>query len=367
MNTLHIDKPVSETRVLVAMSGGVDSSAAAALLKDEGYDVVGATLQLRGDDVSDEDQPSCRSESEIADAKTVAGILDMPHHVVDLKERFQATIMEDFADAYVQGETPVPCVACNRDIKFGGLWDYAKTIGADALVTGHYVRWAMGEEGAELRRGADPVRDQTYFLFALSKGQLANVRFPLGDMSKDDVRALAARFDLPVADKPASQDICFVRGGTYAGVVEAMRPGAFDAGDIVDVQGNVLGRHTGIINYTVGQRRRLGIAAPEPHYVLSLDPIGHRVIVGPKDALLQQTVKIREVNWLGRGDMPQEGVRANVKLRSTMPLAHALVRPDGQGGADVTLDKPFHGAAPGQACVMYDDDRLLGGGWITRS
>ncbi len=365
MNDLGFDKPERETRVVVAMSGGVDSSVTAALLKERGYDVVGATLLLRDYGMSDEAAPSCRTGQEIDDARRVAAAIGVDHHVVDLKRLFRDTIMEDFAASYVAGETPVPCVACNRTIKFGSLWDFARGLGADALVTGHYVRWRQGPAGPELHRGTDGTRDQSYFLFATTREQLAYLRFPLGDLDKAETRAHARRLGLDVADKPDSQDICFVRNGSYAGVVEALRPGAFAPGEIVDAEGTVVGRHDGVIHYTVGQRRGLGVAAAEPLYVVRLEPDTCRVVVGPRAALMKNGLRIRDFNWLGDG-VPADGIRLRVKLRSAMTPKTAVVYPDGQGGGRVVLDEPVAGIAPGQACVMYDGDRLMGGGWIDR-
>ncbi len=366
MDDLGFDKPPGATRVVVAMSGGVDSSVTAALLQERGYEVIGATLLLRDYGLSDEAQPSCRTGQEIDDARAVAGRLGIAHHVLDLKTLFRDTIMEDFADSYLRGETPVPCVACNRTIKFGALWAFARSLGADAIATGHYVRWRRGPQGAELHRGADAVRDQSYFLFATSREQLGRLRFPLGGMVKSETREHAKRFGLAVAEKPDSQDICFVRGGSYAGVVEAMRPGALSAGDIVDMEGRVLGRHDGVVRYTVGQRRGLGVAAAEPQYVVRLEPDTGRVVVGPRKALACAAFRIRDLNWIGDGDAPADGARVAIKVRSAMAPVPAAVRPGEDGGAEVVPDQPIVGVAPGQACVMYDGDRLVGGGWIVR-
>lgn len=366
MNDLGFDKAPRATRVMVAMSGGVDSSVTAALLKEGGYDVVGATLLLRDYGMADESEPSCRTGQEIEDARSVARALSIDHHVVDLKTRFRDSIMADFADTYLKGETPVPCVACNRVIKFGELWNFARSLGADALATGHYVQWRRGSAGPELHRGADAVRDQTYFLFATSRAQLEYLRFPLGGMAKSATREHARRFGLPVSEKPDSQDICFVRGGSYAGVVEALRPGAMRPGDIVHVDGRVVGRHEGVIRYTVGQRRGLGVAAEEPLYVVRLEPETARVVVGPREALARTAFRVRDLNWLGDQPAPPDGVKVAVKVRSTMTPAPAVVHPAAGGGAEIVADEPLFGIAPGQACVLYDGDRLVGGGWIVR-
>ncbi len=366
MNSLGLDKAPGETRVVVAMSGGVDSSTTAALLNEQGYEVIGVTLQLYDHGRAVKSTKSCCAGQDIYDARRVADGLGIPHYVLDFESRFLGAVIDDFADTYVRGETPVPCVRCNQTVKFRDLLGMARELGADALATGHYVRRVAGGEGAELHRAVDPVRDQSYFLFATTQEQLEYLRFPLGDMDKARTRELARRFKLPVAAKPDSQDICFVPEGSYADVVGRLRPGAFRAGDIVDLEGRVLGRHDGIIHFTIGQRRGLGIAAPEPLYVVRLEPAANRVVVGPKAALLRDRLSVREVNWLGPGDLPQEGVRAAVKLRSTQAPAAATVYGRPGNRAQVVLDEPEAGVAGGQACVFYDGDRVLGGGWITR-
>jgi tRNA-specific 2-thiouridylase len=291
--------------------------------------------------------------------------------VLDYESRFREQVIEDFADSYLAGETPIPCVRCNQTVKFTDLLATARDLGADALATGHYVRRDDGESGPELHRGADLSRDQSYFLFATTRHQLAFLRFPLGAHAKDETRALARRFDLPVAAKPDSQDICFVPTGGYASIVEKLRPEAFAPGDIVDVDGRTLGRHHGVANFTVGQRRGLGVAADRPLYVVRIEPDAARVVVGPYRALLRDRLTIREVNWLGDdGSLPADGVRAQVKLRSTQPpvAARVLPRPSAPHSttAEIILDEPQAGIAPGQACVFYDQDRVLGGGWIRR-
>jgi tRNA-specific 2-thiouridylase len=276
-------------------------------------------------------------------------------------------VIEKFADGYLAGETPIPCVRCNQTVKFTDLLATARDLGADAMATGHYVRRGDGAAGPELRRGADPARDQSYFLFATTRDQLAFLRFPLGGLGKDETRALARRFGLAVAAKPDSQDICFVPTGGYAAIVEKLRPGAFAPGDIVDRDGRVLGRHDGVAHFTVGQRRGLGVAADRPLYVVRIEPDTARVVVGPHRALLRDRLGLREVNWLGDdGSLPADGVAVRVKLRSTQPPVAARVFPGDAGRAEVVLDEPQAGIAPGQACVFYDADRVLGGGWIRR-
>ena len=353
-------------RVVVAMSGGVDSSVTAALLAEAGYDVVGVTLQLYDHGAAVSKPGSCCAGQDIQDARRVADKLGIAHYVLDFEDRFRDSVMEEFADSYLNGETPIPCVRCNQTVKFRDLLDRARDLGAEAMATGHYVQRISRAGGAELHRGADPSRDQSYFLFATTQEQLDYLRFPIGNLPKDEVRAHAERLGLAVADKPDSQDICFVPEGGYASVVEKLRPGALEAGDIVHVDGAVLGRHDGIINYTVGQRRGLGIGGGDPLYVVAVDPKGHRVIVGPPEALLGDQVLIRDINWLGGRDRLDGGARVSVKLRSqSTPVAATLTMKSGSD-ALVILDTPQAGIAPGQACVAYLGERVMGGGWIAR-
>ena len=367
MDSLGFDKPAAETRIVVAMSGGVDSSVTAALLAEAGYDVVGVTLQLYDHGEALARKGACCAGQDIQDARNVAAQLNIPHYVLDYESAFQESVIDDFADSYVRGETPIPCVRCNQTVKFRDLLSTAKDLGAEALATGHYVRRAMGHSGVELHRAIDDTRDQSYFLFATTGAQLDFLRFPLGGMDKPETRRHAARFDLPVADKPDSQDICFVPNGSYARIVEKLRPEALTPGDIVDRDGNILGQHDGIINYTVGQRRGLGIGGrrgdDDVLYVLRLDPTAHRVVVGPHAALAVDRVRVGEVNWLGDG--PLSGRECMVKLRSIMaPVAARLTANVSGIDAMVELAVPEFGVSPGQACVFYDGDRVLGGGWI---
>jgi tRNA-specific 2-thiouridylase len=368
-SSLGLAKPPAETRIVVAMSGGVDSAATAALLVGEGYQVVGITLQLYDHGAALGRKGACCAGQDIHDARRAADRLGIPHYVLDYERRFREAVIEDFADSYRAGETPIPCVRCNQRVKFCDLLDTARDLGADALATGHYARRVAGPDGPELHRAADPERDQSYFLFATTREQLAFLRFPLGGRRKAEARAIAAAAGLDLAAKPDSQDICFVPEGGYAAVVERLRPGAAEPGDIVDLAGRVLGRHPGIIHFTVGQRRGLGLAAggpaAEPLYVVRLDPARRRVVVGPRAALGESVVRLREVNWLASA--PAEARDVTVKLRSASPPAAARVAAAPDGGATVALAAPQAGVAPGQACVIYDGDRVLGGGWIARA
>jgi tRNA-specific 2-thiouridylase len=352
------------------MSGGVDSSVVAALMKAEGYDVIGITLQLYDHGEAVGRKGACCAGKDIQDARRVADALQIPHYVLDYETRFASAVMGEFADSYLQGETPVPCVACNQKIKFHDLLQTAEGLGASALATGHYVMSKPGPSGWELYRAADKDRDQSYFLFATTPEQLAFLRFPLGHRHKDETRKLARDFGLAVAEKSDSQDICFVPTGRYTQVIERLRPGASEAGNIVHVDGRVLGRHSGIINYTIGQRKGIGVPAKEPLYVLKLDASRREVVVGPREALRKRTLKLRDVNWLGDDsfeEFTQSGEEVLARIRSSGPLQPAHLG-SGADGVTVELAHGEDGVSPGQACVFYaakdGGERLLGGGWI---
>jgi tRNA-specific 2-thiouridylase len=368
LNSLGLPKAPADTRVVAAMSGGVDSSVVAALLAREGYDVVGVTMQLYDHGEATHRKGACCAGQDIHDARDVAQRLGVPHYVLDYESRFREKVIEPFARAYVAGETPIPCVACNQHMKFADLFDAARDLGADALVTGHYiVSQDDGAGGRALYRAADPDRDQSYFLFATTREQLTMLRFPLGGLPKAQVRALAHEFGLTVADKADSQDICFVPAGHYSDMIERLLPGAAEAGDIVHIDGRVLGRHAGILHYTIGQRRGLGVAAAEPLYVVALDAPNARVIVGPRAALNIARIRLRDINWIGGGelaDLPDSGLPIAARVRSTRPPTPARLLP----GGEIEFDEPEVGVSPGQACVFYEScdphARLLGGGFI---
>ena len=350
-------------RVVVAMSGGVESSIAAALVKRAGHDVVGVTLQLYDYGAALKKKGACCAGQDIYDARRVAEQLGIPHYVLDYEERFRKAVIEDFTASYARGETPVPCVRCNERVKFADLLTLAKDLDADALVTGHYVRRIDGDDGPELHVAADGSRDQSYFLYRTTREQLAFVRFPLGDMQKNEVRAIASDLGLRVADKPDSQDICFVPSGNYASVVQRLRPDAATPGEIVDLNGRVMGRHEGVINFTVGQRKGLGLSGTtEPLFVVSIDAARARIVVGPREALRVRTIALRDVNWLTGSSGP---IDCTVKVRSTRPPVAASVTPQENGVANVEITGMEEGVAPGQACVFYRSTHVLGGGWIT--
>lgn len=363
MNEFAPSKEIKDTRVVVAMSGGVDSSVAATMLHKQGYEVIGVTLQLYDMGIDLEKKGACCAGKDIYDAKNVAERMGFAHYVLNYESIFKKEVMEDFADSYLRGETPIPCVKCNQSVKFRDLFKVARDLNADALVTGHYVQRKMGSNGAELHKAFDESKDQSYFLFATTQEQLDYIHFPLGGMKKEETRQLANEFGLAIADKPDSQDICFVPNGSYANVIERLRPGALDDGDITHINGEVLGRHNGIINYTLGQRKGLGISWPEPLYVIKIDASNNRVIVGPESALGSTSFKIRDVNWLDN-NIPASGIEVSIKARSGHNGAEAIIIPLENNMANVQLKTPQRAITPGQACVMYSGSRVIGGGWI---
>ncbi len=370
LNSLGLPKAPQDTRVVVAMSGGVDSSVVAAQLAEEGYDVVGVTLQLYDHGAALAKKGACCAGVDIHDARHVAETLGFPHYVLDYENVFRDAVIEEFADSYLGGATPVPCIRCNERVKFKDLLETAKDLDADCMATGHYIRREVGPSGPELHQAADGTRDQSYFLFSTTRQQLDFLRFPLGGLaSKAETRALAERYGLDVASKPDSQDICFVPDGNYAAVIEKLRPGSAEPGEVVHADGRVLGHHPGVIHYTIGQRRGLGIGGlDEPLYVVRLDVETRHVVVGPKDMLATRRVPVREINWIGDGLLAGEPREIAVRVRSTRPPAPAILRPLSETEAEIELLAPENGVSPGQAAVFYelDSTRVLGGGWIWR-
>ena len=371
INSLGIRKDPSMTRVVVAMSGGVDSSVVAAMLKEQNYEVIGITLQLYDHGAAISKKGACCAGTDIHDARRIAELMNFPHYVLNYENMFKENVIEEFAESYLAGSTPVPCIRCNERVKFKDLLETAKDLGADCMATGHYIQRKLGQHKAELHCAADPSKDQSYFLFTTNQEQLDFLRFPLGHLnSKTATRELAQKYNLSVADKPDSQDICFVPNGSYADVIKKLKPEAVEPGHIVNTKGVKIGEHQGIINYTVGQRRGLGIGGSHPLYVLELDSVNRRVIVGEKDLLSTKTIKVKDVNWIGDRAFEEIHERIlNVRVRSTSTPAEALVISEDAKSATVTLNTAEEGIAPGQACVFYERDstRVLGGGWITNT
>lgn len=395
MNTLGFDKEPQDTRVVVAMSGGVDSSVVASLLHEQGYEVIGVTLQLYDFGAALQKKGACCAGQDIYDARRVAETRGFPHYVLNYESNFKDSVIEDFADSYLRGETPIPCVRCNQTVKFRDLLAVAKDLGADCMATGHYIQRGINPDTgrAALLRAVDPTKDQSYFLFATTQEQLDYLRFPLGGWTKDVTRRHAQRLGLITADKPDSQDICFVPGGDYTKVVKRLRPEAQKPGNIEHIDGRVLGTHEGIIHYTIGQRKGLGIGGGhsdhnDPFYVVKVDAENARVIVGPKEALARDTIHLKECNWLLDDRMTglpddqnapdrssghpvigssQNGLPVLLKFRSMMQPIHAALTRHDDGSATLTLKDAQYGISPGQAAVCYDGERMIGGGWISHA
>ena len=375
INSLGFNKAPNDTRVVVAMSGGVDSSVCAAMLVREGYDVVGVTLQLYDHGAAIKKEKACCAGQDIYDARRVAEMMGFPHYVLDYESRFKESVIDDFADTYLKGATPIPCVRCNQTVKFRDLLEVARDLNADCMATGHYIKRIDGPNGAELHRAFDHGKDQSYFLFATTREQLDFLRFPLGHMDKSETRKLATEMGLNVAAKPDSQDICFVPTGRYTDIIEKLRPEASKPGDIVHIDGQVLGTHRGVMYYTVGQRRGLGLpdgSGQDPLFVVRLNADDNQVIVGPRDALKRSHIYLNDINWIGDTEFGQKlnDMPIRVKVRSTRPPEPATLVWDDEN-LSVHLDKADEGISPGQACVFYEATgeatRVLGGGWISRT
>ena len=367
-NSLGFLKPEKDTKVVVAMSGGVDSSTVAGLMKSENYNVVGITLKLYDDAKTSRENRQCCAGQDILDAKRVSQNLNIDHKILYYQKKFKKEVIDSFIDSYVSGETPIPCVQCNQTVKFRDLYIYAKELKADALVTGHYVSRIQENERAEMYRAVDLKRDQSYFLFSTTQEQLNYLRFPLGNIEKSETRKIASKLKLNVADKPDSQDICFVPNGNYASVIKKFRPKSFKKGDIVNTRGKVIGKHEGIINYTIGQRKGIKIAGKEPFYVVNIDALQNKVIVGNREDLSIKKIYLKNLNLLS--DVEKSNDNFFVKVRSTGRLIKAKIKLD-QTGAEVVLKEEEMGVSPGQACVFYSKnkigDKVLGGGWIMKT
>ena len=367
MNSLGINKPKKETKVVVAMSGGVDSSVVAALMKQEGYDVTGITLKLYDDSKQSREGRQCCAGQDILDAKRVASKLGIEHKILYYQSKFKQGVIDNFIDSYLKGETPIPCVQCNQTVKFKDLFEVSKELKADALITGHYVKSVTENDETNMYRAIDENRDQSYFLFNTTREQLNYLRFPLGDMLKNETRAIAKKLDLNVADKPDSQDICFVPNGDYASVIQKFRPDSFQKGNIKNLEGKVIGVHDGIINFTIGQRKGIKVSDKDPLYVLKINSEKNEIIVGSKENLGKKIINIKNINLLAHKNELDRNIL--VKVRSTGKLLDAKINLKENNSAEVNLDELENGISPGQACVFYSQDQLgykvLGGGWIT--
>ena len=367
-NSLGFEKQPKDTKVIVAMSGGVDSSTVAGLMKKEGYNVAGVTLKLYDDVKSQKTSRQCCAGQDVLDAKRVAQKLNIDHKILYYQKKFKEDVIDSFIDSYAAGETPIPCVQCNRTVKFRDLYGYARKLNIDALITGHYVNRIQKNGNAEMYRAADLIRDQSYFLFTTTQEQLNFLRFPLGRMQKNETRKIASELNLNVADKPDSQDICFVPNGNYASVIKKYKPESFKEGNILDIKGNIIGKHDGIINFTIGQRKGIGIAHTEPLYVININAKENEVIVGNREALTIKRIYLRDINLLS--DVKKLNNNLFVKVRSTGRLIKAKVNFE-KNESEVNLEENETGISPGQACVFYSKnkfgDKVLGGGWITRT